>query len=151
MSINYEIIFQEAISHSRRPTTLINTVKQLNLSEYENKSFEDIYPEIRTIFKSVKDQLGPLAVYDTTAAICRYHNKNVDRVYIVGGGPIKAVKKLNLSCKTQRISKYTLKYVEIADVISAFDRNCFYLDENVRQSKNGDDFESYICNWQKTL
>jgi hypothetical protein len=35
------------------------------------------------------------------------------------------------------------------DVINAFDINNYELNENIRNSKNGDMLETYICNWQK--
>ena len=44
-----------------------------------------------------------------------------------------------------------LKYVEISDIIKGFNSNEFYLDDAIKNEKNGDIFESYICNWQKKI
>jgi hypothetical protein len=43
-----------------------------------------------------------------------------------------------------------LNYVDIVDVINAFTISNHVLDENIRNSINGDVLETYICNWQKT-
>ena len=76
---------------------------------------------------------------------------NIDKVYIIGNGPKKALKKLNIITKTHKINdKIRLNFVELIDVINAFDINNYELDENIRNTKNGDIMETYICNWQKT-
>jgi hypothetical protein len=72
---------------------------------------------------------------------------NIDRVYIIGNGPKNAVKILGL--KTKKHNTIGLNYVEISDIIQAFERNSYSMDSEILLSKNGDDFESYICKWQK--
>ena len=42
-----------------------------------------------------------------------------------------------------------IKYVDINEIISAFDKESVALDENIRNNKNGDIFETFLCNWQK--
>ena len=92
-----------------------------------------------------------LAIYDITSAICRYYNINIDKVYIIGNGPKRAVKLLNIKIKKHKINdKINLNFVDTMDVINAFDIFNYELNENIRNSKNGDIFETYICNWQKT-
>ena len=44
----------------------------------------------------------------------------------------------------------THKSEDMIDVVNAFDINNYELDENIRNSKNGDTLETYICNCQKT-
>ena len=85
------------------------------------------------------------------SAICRYYSVNIDLVYIIGGGPVRAVKLLNLKTKTKKIGKILLKYVTIEDVITSFKMNNYQINEYIRKSVNGDEFESYICNWQKNI
>ena len=93
-----------------------------------------------------------LAIYDITSAICRYYTKNIDKIYIIGNGPKRAVKILNIKTKKYKINdKIKLKYVEIIDLINAFDINNCLLDETIRNTKNGDILETYICNWQKKV
>jgi hypothetical protein len=105
---------------------------------------------IYNICKDVQG-IGMLATYDISAAICRHYNINIDKVYIVGKGPKRAIKLLNIKTKTRKINdKIIIKYVDIHDIINAFDANSFELNEQVKHSKNGDILESYICNWQKT-
>ena len=92
-----------------------------------------------------------LAIYDITSAICRHYKVNIDKVYIIGKGPKRAIKLLNVKTKVHKINEdIKIRYANITDIITAFDSNGFVLSEQVRNSQNGDILESYICNWQKT-
>ena len=142
-------IFQEAIDHCRWKKVLYSVLNKINIVDYENKTFEEIIFEIYTICDNVKG-VGMLTIYDITSAICRYYTINIDKVYIIGNGPKRALKKLNIITKTHKINdKIRLKFIELIDVINAFDINNYELDENIRNTKNGDIMETYICNWQK--
>ena len=142
-------IFQEAIDHCRWKKTLRSLLEKINIVDYENKTFEEIIVEIYNICANVKG-VGMLTMYDITSAICRYYKINIYKVYIIGNGPKRAVKKLNIKTKNHKINDVIrLKYVDIIDVINAFDLNNYEIDENIRNTKNGDILESYICNWQK--
>ena len=143
-------IFQEAIDHCRWKKVLHSVLKKINIVDYENKTFEEIIFEIYNICDNVKG-VGMLTIYDITSAICRYYTINIDKVYIIGNGPKRALKKLNIITKTHKINdKIRLKFIELIDVINAFDINNYELDENIRNTKNGDIMETYMCNWQKT-
>ena len=143
-------IFQEAIDHCRWKKALHSILEKINIVYYENKTFEEIIFEIYNICNNVK-VVGMLAIYDITSAICRYYNINIDKVYIIGNGPKRAVKLLNIKIKKHKINdKINLNFVDTMDVINAFDIFNYELNENIRNSKNGDIFETYICNWQKT-
>ena len=148
---NYSIqIFQEAIDHCRWKKVLCNFLKEINISIYENKNFKQIMIEIYNICNTIKG-IGLLSMYDITSAICRYYKINIDKVYIIGNGPKRAIKLLNLKTKIHQINnKIKINYVDITDVIIAFDINCYELDENIKNNKNGDILETYLCNWQKT-
>ena len=147
-------IFYEAIAHCRWKGVLYNTLKDIDINlkngYFKNKTFEDIIIEIYNICINVKG-LGMLTVYDITSAICRYYKINIDKVFIIGNGPKRAVELLNVKTKLYKIkNKITIHYVDINDIINAFDKNNLELNENIRNCKNGDTFESFICNWQKT-
>ena len=143
-------IFQEAIDHCRWKKALHSILEKINIVYYENKTFEEIIFEIYNICNNVKG-VGMIAIYDITSAICRYYNINIDKVYIIGNGPKRAVKLLNIKIKKHKINdKINLNFVDTMDVINAFDIFNYELNENIRNSKNGDIFETYICNWQKT-
>ena len=149
-NINPINIFQEAISHCRWKKVLHNILQGIDISIYNNKTFEEIMTAIYNICKDVQG-IGMLATYDITAAICRHYNINIDKVYIVGKGPKRAIKLLNIKTKTHKINEdIKLRYANITDIINAFDASGFELNEQVKNSKNGDILESYICNWQKT-
>ena len=174
-----ENIFEEAINHCRWKKSLYLLLKKINICNYENKTFEEILLEIYNISSNIKG-VGMLSVYDITAAICRYYKINIDKVYIIGTaciekqcfsiydyglftnknivfiskkgkGPKRAIKLLNIKLKKYRISnKINLNFVNIIDIINAFDNNNYELNEYFRNTNNGDILETYICNWQKT-
>lgn len=142
-------IFQEAINHCRWKKALYSILKKINIIDYENKTFEEIIIEIYNICDNVKG-VGLLTIYDITSAICRYYKINIDKVYIIGNGPKRAVNLLNIKIKKHKINdKIKLNFVDIIDVINAFDINNYVLNEYIINSKNGDILETYICNWQK--
>lgn len=143
-------IFEEAYSHVRWKYKMSQLVEQINITDYQYYTFEEIIIKIYDIVKPIKG-LGMLVVYDITSAICRYYNKNIEKVYIVGGGPQRAIQILGIIPKKHKINKITLSYVDIDDIISAFDIKSLKIDEDIRNCKNGDIIESYICNWQKTI
>jgi hypothetical protein len=147
---NSNNIFQEAINHCRWKAVLYSVLKKINVSDYNNKTFEEIILQIYIICNDVKG-IGLLTIYDISAAICRYYKINIDKVYIIGNGPKRAVKLLNIKTKIYNINdNIKIRYVDICDVINAFDLNSYELDVNIRNNKNGDILETYICNWQKT-
>ena len=142
-------IFQEAQNHCRWKKVLDTVLKEINISIYENKSFEQIFTDIYVISKNVRG-IGLLTIYDITSAICRYYKININKVYIIGSGPKRAVRLLNIKIKKHKINQINLNYVDIIDIINAFDTKKYVLNETIKHSNNGDTLESYICNWQKT-
>jgi len=146
-------IFQEAINHCRWKKTLFTVLDKLDIKEFENKSFEEIIIIIFNLCIDL-DGLGMLVIYDITSGICKYYGKNIDKVFIVGKGPKRAIKLLNIKKKLYKINdRIKIHYVDIDDIIEAFDKNGYELTENIRNTKitrNGDMVESFICVWQKT-
>jgi hypothetical protein len=142
-------LFQEAIDHCRWKSVLYNTLKNIVIKDFQNKTFEDIIINVFNICVNIEG-IGMLTIYDITSAICRYYKINIDKVFIIGNGPKRAIKLLNIKPKLYKIEdKIKINYVEIDDIINAFDKCNFELDENIRNCKNGDTIESFICNWQK--
>lgn len=148
---NLSNVFQEAINHCRWKKVLNSVLEKINISDYNDKTFDEIIIEIYDICSSVRG-IGMLTVYDITSAICRFYKINIDKVYVIGNGPKRAVKLLNIKTKINKISnKIKINYVDISDIINAFAVNSYKLDENIKGQQNGDIFETYICNWQKTI
>jgi hypothetical protein len=153
-------LFHEAIAHCRWKTVCRNFINNLDISQYANHTFEEIFAAIFTQVANING-VGLLTIYDITAAICRHYNINIERVYIIGGGPRRAIRILNIRAKRQKINgEITLKYVDIEDVIAAFDKNSinhgfnhglYVLDETMRNNRDGNLMESYLCNWQKKI
>ena len=144
-----ENLFQEAIDHCRWKTVLNNTLKNIDIKCFQNKTFEDIIIDIYNICENIEG-IGMLSIYDITSAICRYYKINIDKVFIIGNGPKRAIKLLNIKPKLYKIGdKIKINYVEIDDIINAFYNCNFELVEQMKSCKNGDTFESFICNWQK--
>ena len=141
-------MFQEAISHSRRKGALRALLMSPELQEaqkHSNQSFDDFFLHFHTLCY-VPKTIGLLCIYDIAAAICRHNNINIDHIFIIGKGPQRAVRLLGLKPKNHTIGDVTLKYVTIDDVVAAFQKHGYTLDLS---TKNGDEFESYLCKWQK--
>jgi hypothetical protein len=140
--------FAEAFSHCRWKITLENFLRTIHVSDYSDKTFEQIFTEISTLARKEKG-IGPLTVYDITAAICRHYQVRIDKVYLIGKGPIRTVRLLKM--KTNKHPSLRLKYVEIKDVVHAFDVNRYHLDDVIRTTEDGDQVETYLCVWQSKL
>jgi hypothetical protein len=147
-------IFQEAIDHCRWKSVLRNNVlaktelQEHNLHQFSRNSFDEILLWVYNICDKVEG-IGMLTIYDITSAICRYNKINIDKIYIIGKGPKRAISLLNLKAKTQKIENVTLKYVDIPEILKAFNEKNYEINLEIKNSNNGDDFETYICNWQK--
>ena len=139
-------IFQEAINHCRWKTVLRGLLENIQINDYKNKTFEEIIINIHTICSKING-IGMLTIYDITSAICRNYCITIDRVYIVGSGPKRAIQILHIKPNTHKISKnITLKYISISSIINIFGSQ---IDKNIQN--DGDAIESFICNWQKTI
>ena len=147
-------IFQEAMSHCRWKSVLCNNIltqnelKENNLHKLEDKNFEEILLLVYNICYKVKG-IGMLTIYDITSAICRYNKIIIDKIYIIGNGPKRTISLLNIKTKTKNIEGIVLKYVEIPEILEAFNIKNYEIPLQIKNSNNGDDFETYICNWQK--
>ena len=147
-------IFQEAEDHCRWKSVLRNNVltqnelQEYNLHQFAGKRFDEIILCVYNICDKVKG-IGMLTIYDITSAICRYNKIIIDKVYIIGKGPKRAISLLNIKAKTQKIDRVTLKYVEISEILKAFNDKNYEINSQIKNSNNSDDFETYICNWQK--
>ena len=147
-------IFQEAIDHCRWKGVLRNEVftktelQEQNLHQFIGKSFEEILLFVYNICDKVEG-IGMLTIYDITSAICRCNKINIEKIYIIGKGPKRAIRLLDIKAKSQKIQNIRLKYVEIPEILKAFHEKNYEINLQIKNSNNGDDFESYICNWQK--
>ena len=101
------------------------------------KTFEEVFKSIETVFGPING-IGKLATYDTTAAICKRFSIPINKVYIVGSGPKRAVQLLNIPVHMDENIK--LKYAKREDVLRVFGT----------QNMTNDDLESNLCNWQKS-
>ena len=147
-------IFQEADDHCRWKSVLRSNVltqqefQERNLHKFTGKSFDEILLYVYDICHKVKG-IGMLTIYDIASAICRYNKINIDKIYIIGNGPKRAICLLDVKAKTQKLGKVSLKYVEIPEILKAFNKKNYEIDLQIKNSINGDEFETYICNWQK--
>jgi len=146
-------IFEEAFSHCRWTTALSGVVEivKANMEQglYINKTFDDIIMRVYSLCRDVKG-LGMLSAYDIASAICRFYSINIDKVYIIGGGPRRAVKLLDLKTKKHIVSNdIKINYVEVVDLLQALSSHNVELERELITSTNGDLFETFICIWQK--
>ena len=122
--------------------------QEQNLHQFTGKSFNEILLFVYNICDKVEG-IGMLTIYDITSAICRYNKINIEKIYIIGKGPKRAIRLLDIKAKSQKIENITLNYVEIPEILKAFQEKNYEINLQIKNSNNGDDFESYICNWQK--
>ena len=118
-------IFQEAIDHCRWKKVLRNNVlaktefQEHNLQQFTGKSFNEILLFVYNICDKVEG-IGMLTIYDITSAICRYNKINIEKIYIIGKGPKRAICLLGVKAKSQKIENIKLNYVEIPEILKAF-------------------------------
>ena len=146
-SVNLET---EALSHSRRKRVLQDFIPKINIHKYKGRSFEYIFTDIYHACKKVKG-LGMLTTYDISSGICKHYSIPIDTVYIIGNGPKRAIELLGLETRSKRIHNIKVKYVHISDVINAFENKKYDLADEIKNTKNGDLVESFLCKWQKTI
>jgi hypothetical protein len=142
-------VFQEGYNHSRNKHIFRQTFDTLELSKFEGKSFEDVFLTISSICDSTKG-LGTLAIYDVTAAICRSNNIPIENIFLIGNGPKQAIERLGLQPNEIKIGKRYLNYVSVTDVKDAFQKKNISLKQSLVDCMDGDTFETYLCQWQKT-
>jgi hypothetical protein len=142
--------FNEVMRHSRRGEIVTRFIETMNISDYKDKTFEQIIIDLLIKFDKING-LGRLTAYDITAAICKFYDNEITKVWIIGPGPRRAAKLLKLKLKSQKIcspdKNIILRYVDIKDVIEVFDENGYKFPSNLRNT-NGDLVESFICKWQ---
>lgn len=143
--------FTEVMQHTRRGSIVTRFIQSMNILEYKDKTFEQIIIDVLNKFDKING-LGRLTAYDMSAAICKYYDIEITKIYIIGPGPRRAAKLLKLKLKSQKIcspdKNIILRYVDIKDVIKVFDENGYKFPSNLRNTTNGDSVESFICKWQ---
>lgn len=141
-----EELFREAISHCRWKYAVRNVIPKIQLIQPKGATFEQVFEKIHSLTKEVQG-VGTLATYDLTAAICGYNKIPIRRVYIIGEGPQRAIKYLNLKAASQKIGSVTLNYVTPQQVQAA----AICLPPHLKSTTDGNALESFLCNWQKPL
>jgi hypothetical protein len=139
-------MYAEFIRHTRMSLTTLHYILAhfKDTKKYIGRSFSEVYARVHNdVIELNMKGIGILSKYDIAAAICRNHDINIDKVYIVGNGPKNALCKLNLKTRTCKLT--SLKYVTIDEVKESFRKR----GEPLLESLNGDDYESYLCTWVK--
>lgn len=143
-------IFQEAVNHCRWKTVLKQQLPTIEaaLPTFRGETFEEVFRSIHARFQSVKG-VGRLSTYDVTAAICRYHDIPIQRVYVIGNGPKRAATLLGLLTRPHFIAPgVRLNTLDIQDVNRALQSRGIRGPSNLT---DGDALESFLCNWQKGI
>lgn len=123
-------------------------IDEINIESYQGKTFEDILSSI-TKHAEKFPGIGRLSIYDISSGISRWNAIPVHRVYIIGDGPKRAAKLLNLSLKRFRSGSRVFDYAEQKDVLEALDKKNVVM--NIPKPMDGDALESFLCNWQKRV
>ena len=135
-------LFYEARSHCRHKSILDLFLKTIDVESFKNNSFEEIFLKIQKIKNEmcIKGSIGNLTIYDIASDITRYHGKYIDKVYIIGSGPVRAIKLLGI--KKQSDSTLKLHYISCMDVCTKF---------SLPPTCDGDLLETFLCQWQKNI
>ena len=136
--IHKTVLYHEAMCHCRHKTILKKFLNKIDIHKYKKTSFEDIFLDVQNL-NDTRGSIGSLTIYDIASDIFRYHGNMIDKVYIVGGGPKRAVKLLGLKTRTNPIIR--LKYVSIDDIVCKL---------KLDKTDDGYLLETFICIWQKT-
>ncbi len=136
-----EVIFWEAIAHCRWKTVLRNSLPSIHekIEEFSTfETFEDVFKNIKITLQPVNG-IGPLSYYDISSAICKYHNIEIKKIYLFGGGPKRAIRLLNIPKSFDDILKvYCCERVDVLKVHGT-------------ENMTSDDLETSLCLWQKTI
>lgn len=142
--------YKEGYDHCRWKTAFKKFVKNIKERDYIDFAFKDLF--ISLLKKSKKFYgVGLLSVYDVSADISRRLNIKIGKVFIIGDGPKRAVKLLNIKLRKIHYGKILLRYTTKKDIITAFKKSRYNIDKNMLKNRDCDDFESYLCNWQKNI
>lgn len=147
------VCFEEAIAHSRRKGAIKTMLQEIDPSLFQLDTFGDVFSAVDKMYGS-RECIGPLAVYDITVAICRHNNIPINRVYLIGNGPRRAAKMLDISPYHTKYEKITsgkrLPYIDTQDVIDALQVHGYPIDHYDKTAVfQGDDVETHLCRWQK--
>jgi len=128
-----------AFLESSEFNALLETLKSQHIQ------FTDLYTRL---YRIRPHGIGKLLIYDIATQICRENGIYDERIYLFGNGPQNAAKLLNLPVESVMVKGCSLRYTTIPHVLEAFDSIGHIVPETLRHSKNGDDYESYLCIWQ---
>ena len=134
-----KVLFWEARCHCRHKTILEAFLNNLDLNNFKNKSFEQIFLELKNIPRR-KGSIGNLTLYDIASDIVRHNGGQIHKVYIIGSGPKRAIKILGINKRLDPVTR--LHFVSCEDVVRA----C-----KLEPTTDGDLLETYICQWQKSV
>jgi len=141
-------IFEEAINHCRWKKNLKEVLGSIRLTEYKEKNFKEIFTHFYKVCQEI-DGIGMLTVYDIASGICNHYNIPIDKIYIVGNGPKRAIKILDMKLKEDIINGVKLKYTTIEDVHIAFKKKDDIVPKEIIESQDCNKYESFLCQWQK--
>ena len=142
-------MFQQAISHCRHKATLKQTLRTMNIYSFSTCStFEDVFAKVETICAPVFG-IGTLSMYDISTDIAHVYNIQPSVIYCIGDGPRAALQHLDIQPHSKKLGTRWVHYTTISSVQSAFQEKGWSIPEAIQSSTNPDDWESFLCNWQK--
>lgn len=147
LSRRFPAAFRHKRGWGKELTAFLEGTKFINLLE-SIEGGSTTFTELYTALYSMRIRgLGRLLLYDIATQICRDNGISEERIYLLGNGPRKAAKLLRVPIETARFKGCILPYTTITHVLHAFDSVGHDVPISLRNSKNGDDFESYLCKW----
>ena len=142
-------MFHQAISHCRHKSTLKRVISSLRLQDFSTCStFEEIFANVEKLCRPVYG-IGTLSIYDLSTDIAKHSGLQPKMIYCIGTGPRTALGLLGIQPILKKLGSLWVQATTISTVQHAFQQKGVYISEKLHTSTNPDDWETFLCIWQK--
>jgi hypothetical protein len=142
-------MFHQAISHCRHKSTLKRVISTIRLQDFSTcLTFEEIFANVEKVCKPIYG-IGTLSVYDLSTDIAKHYGLQPKMIYCIGNGPRTALCLLGIKPIIQKLGSQWVQATTTSAVQHAFHQKGLSIPEKLYTSTNPDDWESFLCIWQK--
>lgn len=93
--------------------------------------------------------IGTLSMYDISVDIAHLYGLQPSAIYCIGDGPQTALQLLGISPNNKKLGTRWVQSTTVKRVQKAFQEKGWPIPNKILNSSNPDDWESFLCNWQK--
>lgn len=140
-----KFILSELIDHNKRNLDkILPELIIFNIDDYKiYKTMDDVISKIYKKYIDLRG-FGNCSIYDMAAGICKYLGIPINKIYLYGKGPKDAISSLKL-LKLQQKDINGLTCIEIKIVKNRLYEKNYPIPENIKNSIDGDEWESWLC------